>query len=91
MVGTIDLIGSFQGLRMMPEKRLTFAQLVDRVFWLLLIGISTWGVKELAEMSESIQSLNVNMAVVVQQIEYNNKILESHETRIREIEHWKKR
>ena len=76
---------------MMPEKRLTFAQLVDRVFWLLLIGISTWGVKELAEMSESIQSLNVNMAVVVQQIEYNNKILESHETRIREIEHWKKR
>jgi D-mannonate dehydratase len=91
LVGTIDLIGSFQGLRMMPEKRLTFAQLVDRVFWLLLIGISTWGVKELAEMSESIQSLNVNMAVVVQQIEYNNKILESHETRIREIEHWKKR
>lgn len=46
------------------EKRLTFGQIVDRVFWGLIVMIALWAGSQLKELTNSVQSLNSTMVAL---------------------------
>lgn len=61
----------------------TFREFVNNAFWYILLGVVSFGVKFLSEMSTSIHDLNQKVAVMVQK---SDIILTDHEKRISEIE-----
>lgn len=68
------------------NKRLTFSAFVDKAFWALLLGIVSYGVKFLGDMSGSVQELNSKMEVVVYENRLHDYGLKDHERRITELE-----
>lgn len=57
--------------------KLNFSQFVGWVFQALLLAVGSWGVSELSALSESVQQLNVKMAVVLERdANRSNEILE---------------
>lgn len=59
---------------------------IDRAFWTLLLGVCTYASYQLRDMSQSIQALNINMAVVMKSIQVQDGVLETHSEQIRRIE-----
>lgn len=46
---------------MATESRLSFGQIVDRVFWGLIVLIAMWAGSQLKELTVSVQQLNTTM------------------------------
>lgn len=46
---------------MATESRLSFGQVVDRVFWGLIVLIAMWAGSQLKELTVSVQQLNTTM------------------------------
>ena len=46
---------------MANETRLSFGQIVDRVFWGLIVLIALWAGSQLKELTVSVQALNTTM------------------------------
>jgi hypothetical protein len=66
-------------MRTENESRLVFGDFVDKVFWAVISGFLFW-------IAMSITSLNEKIAVIVTQIEFQNKINDDHGRRIETLE-----
>ena len=62
-------------------RRIVFGDFVDRLFWLLLIGVSGYGVRQIQNLNNSVAMLNQNMAIVMYQIPDQSKRIERIENR----------
>lgn len=59
---------------------------IDRAFWALLLGVCSYASSQLKDMSQSVQELNKNMAVVMHSIQVQDKVLETHSNQIKGLE-----
>lgn len=64
-------------------------QVLDKAFWALLLAIASYATTYVKDMSVSVQELNKNVAVVMQQLQAQDKLLERHETRLERLERLK--
>jgi hypothetical protein len=55
-----------------------FEAFVDRAFWSLLIGVSSFGVKFLGDLSQSVQELNQRMVSIVSQLQEQSEEVKVH-------------
>jgi hypothetical protein len=67
-------------------NRVVFGDIVDRVFWGLLVAIASFGVLSIQNLSNGVSKLNENMAVVIAKLGYQDKVLDNHEARIHTLE-----
>lgn len=66
--------------------RIVFGDIVDRVFWGLLVAVAAFGVAQIQNLSGGVQELNKNMAIVITKLGYQDKALSNHEDRIHKLE-----
>jgi len=59
------------------DSGMTVDQLINKCFWLLITVVVGWGVTRIDKMSESIDALNRNMAVVLSQIATHDRSINS--------------
>lgn len=59
--------------------------LSNGAFW-AATGLIAYGAKTLNKLSESVSSLNQNIAVIIAQVAAHSKMIEDHESRIRSVE-----
>lgn len=62
------------------------AEVTDQILsylWLLPTAIAGYGVKYLHSMSKSVETLNLNIAVMVTRVDDHRETLEDHELRLR--------
>lgn len=67
-------------------NRIVFGDMVDRIFWGLLVAIGTFMVVSVKDLSEGVAKLNENMAVVISKLGYQDKKIDNHEERIHNLE-----
>lgn len=51
------------------QMRSPFESFLDRAFWSLLLGVASFGVKFLHDLSQSVDQLNQRMVAVVNQVQ----------------------
>jgi len=66
--------------------RIVFGDIVDRVFWGLLVAVSAFGVAQIQNLSSGVSKLNENMAIVITKLGYQDKAINNHEARILKLE-----
>lgn len=62
-------------------NRIVFGDVVDRVFWGLLVSVSAYGVFQIQALNKSVAELNQSMAVLMYQVPDQLKRLERIEAR----------
>lgn len=67
-------------------SRRELGMLIDKAFWYLLVGVISYGVKSLHELSSSVSELNAKIAVVIDQQSHQGEELREHASRIHDIE-----
>jgi len=67
-------------------NRIVFGDIVDRIFWGLLVAITSFGVLSIQSLSNGVAKLNENMAVVITKLGYQDKVLDNHEGRLSKLE-----
>jgi hypothetical protein len=67
-------------------SRIVFGDIVDRVFWGLLVAVAAFGVAQIQDLSSGVAELNKNMATVITKLGYQDKALDNHESRIHKLE-----
>jgi hypothetical protein len=66
--------------------RIVFGDIVDRVFWGLLVAVAAFGVAQIQDLSGGVAKLNENMATVITKLGYQDKAIDNHESRIHKLE-----
>lgn len=69
-----------------PIKRLEFGHLIDRVFWALITASVVYAAAQLKAVSDSVEQLNIKMAVVISQITYAEKRADAQDELIKSIQ-----
>jgi hypothetical protein len=67
--------------KMIQDKRLDFGYFVDRAFWGLLTTSVIYGTMQVKQLSNSVEELNIKMAVVLEKISSQESRLEKLEER----------
>lgn len=57
---------------------------LDKAFWVMLLGIAGWVGTSMGKLTDSVDSLNIKMAVMITNVQ-------SHEERFRTLEAWRER
>ena len=68
------------------ERRLDFGHFVDRVFWALITGAALYIASQMRLLSDSVDKLNLNMAVVLYQMDSNRARLDKTDVRLDRLE-----
>jgi hypothetical protein len=63
-----------------------FKEFIQWGFQALLLAIVSWGVSELSALNNSVQQLNINMAIVVTKSERFERDIVRHDQRIEKLE-----
>ncbi len=61
-------------------------EIMTEVMWLLMLGITSFGVKFLHDMTKAVEILGKNVGRVVERIDTHELRLKEHEHRIKELE-----
>lgn len=69
----------------MPES-LRFAPFVGWFFQTVIIAIGAWGVSELSSLSQSVQELNVKMAVAMERDQVKGEEIRDLKSRVDRLE-----
>lgn len=51
---------------------MNLSQWTDKILWALITGVSAYGVNELKEIGNSLNALNIKMAVVVERVQQHS-------------------
>lgn len=62
-----------------------FSAFFDKVSWFAITAVAIYVASQLNAMSTSVTSLNQNIAVMVQKIQYTEKTLDAHSEEIKAI------
>ena len=68
-----------------------FQQFIDKIFWFLLLVVSTYIADQIRTLSKSVIALNEKIAVILVKIMNHGKELERHDDRIARLEQKKER
>lgn len=66
--------------------RLDFGHFIDRGFWIALISISTFGVREIGQLSDNVHNLNETVVVIAEKVNSQDKRSERQALRMDKIE-----
>lgn len=61
-------------------------KIIEKAFWALLIGVSSFGVSYLREMSNNLGLLNEKISVIVSQVSEHTAEIKEHAHRIELLE-----
>lgn len=61
-------------------------ELIQYGFYGLMSFVATYGVAVLSSMKNSVDTLNVKIAIVIERSDQHDKILEKHDNRINKLE-----
>lgn len=67
-------------------RRMTFGQVLDRVFWSLVTSLGVYASNELKSVNTNISELNKKLAVVVEKMTNTERRLDSQDHLIERIE-----
>lgn len=60
------------------KMKSSFESFIDRAFWSLLLGVSSFGVKFLHDLSQSVDQLNQRMVSIVSQLQAQSNEVQAH-------------
>jgi len=68
------------------NKRITFEQFFDKIAWLAITAIGVYASTQLRAMSDAVNTLTTNTAVLIERVGNQSGKIENHEIRIDELE-----
>lgn len=63
-----------------------FPEVISETAWLLMLGVSAFGVKFLRDLSRSVDRLNIHIGDVIDSIAHHEHRLNDHESRLGRLE-----
>lgn len=70
----------------MNKLKLDVEHLFNKAVWAILIALCGFGVKKVSDVSDSITTLNQNVAVILTNLGQDKEEIKDHELRLRAIE-----
>ena len=68
------------------KTRITFEQFFDKVAWLAITAIGVYASTQLRAMSDAVNTLTTNTAVLIERVGNQSGKLDNHEIRINDLE-----
>lgn len=68
---------------------MSFPTIISEISWILMLGVTSFGVKLLKDLSISVDGLNQNILSAIKKLQAHGVILDNHESRIGRLENGK--